>query len=76
MRKPFVALLILAVLGIAVWVGFSIYFALTSIDEDPEVEIYAAPIKSSFNIEEISDTNSRIKENLIVQPEVFLDLED
>lgn len=75
MKRPFVALLAIAVIGIAVWVGFSIYFAVTHVEEDPDVEIYAAPISSSFNIEEISETSSRIDENLIVQPEVFLESE-
>jgi len=69
MDKNFFWLLMTALIGVFVWGGFSIYFAMTDAEINPNAESYTTPISKTFDTDTIDMLKSSIEDNLPVQPE-------
>ena len=69
MDKNFVWLIITALLGVFVWGGFSIFFAVSKAEINPNASTYTTPIGDTFNMEVINELSSGIEENFPIQPD-------
>lgn len=71
MDKNFITILIIGLIAVAVWVGFSVYLVDTQVDVNPNATSYTNAIKDSFDAELLDQLDSRIEDNLLVKPDVF-----
>ncbi len=69
--KQSLYVLILLLVVVLVWVGFSAYFQTQGVDINPNAANYTRPIRSSFDIEEIEKVKLRIEESFPVSPQEF-----
>lgn len=63
--------LVLLLVVVLVWVGFSIYFQARDAEVNPNASNYTTHIDSTFDTEEINKINTRIDEGFSVSPEEF-----
>jgi len=71
MDKNFLTILIISLIAVAVWIGFSVYSVDTQVDVNPNATSYTNAIKDSFNADLLDQLEARIEENLLVKPDVF-----
>ena len=71
MDKNFITILIVGLIAVAVWVGFSVYSVDTQVDVNPNATSYTNAIKDSFDADLLDQLDSRIEDNLLVKPDVF-----
>ncbi len=69
--KQSVFVLILLLVVVLAWVGFSAYFQTQEVEINPNAQNYTRPINPSFDTEEIQGISSRIEESFPVSPEEF-----
>ncbi len=72
-KNSFTALLIISIIGVAIWILFTVYFTLTGTEVNPEAESYNVPIESEFNQDILEATSEKIKDVLPIQPEFLQD---
>lgn len=71
MFKSITTVLVLLLVVVVVWIGFSVYFSLSEVDVTPNAETYIVPINSTFNTAGFEDMSQRTQTNLLVAPETF-----
>lgn len=69
--KQSVFVLILLLIVVLAWVGFSAYFQTQEVEINPNAQNYTRSISASFDVEEIQGVSSRIEESFPVSPEEF-----
>lgn len=72
-KKSLFVLVLLLVVVLA-WVGFSVYFQNSSVDINPNASSYTNQLKTSFDIEELEGISERTTEGFPVSPQEFLSL--
>jgi Tfp pilus assembly protein PilO len=74
--KQSVYVLIMLLVVVLVWVGYSAYLQSVDIEINPNASSYTRTIRSTFDTEEIENINTRITENFSVSPEEFFLLDE
>ncbi len=74
-KNNFTALLIISIIGVGIWILFTVYFTLTGTEINPEAESYNVPIQGEFNQDILDATSEKIKEVFPIQPEFLQDYE-
>jgi len=69
MDKNFFWLVALALVGVVIWVGFSVYFTVSKAEINPNAETYTTPISETFDMDALDGLKSGISDDLPVQPE-------
>lgn len=69
--KQSVYILILLLVVVVAWVGFSAYFQTRKVEINPNAQNYTRSISPNFDTEEIQGVSSRIEESFPVSPEEF-----
>jgi cell division protein FtsL len=69
--KQSIYVLVLLLVVVLVWVGFSIYFQAQDAEVNPNASSYTNHIDASFDIDEINNIKARISSGFSVSPEEF-----
>jgi predicted negative regulator of RcsB-dependent stress response len=72
-KKSLFVLVLLLVVVLA-WIGFSVYFQSSFVDVNPNASSYTDQLKTSFDTEELEEINKRTEDSLPVSPQDFLSL--
>jgi ABC-type lipoprotein release transport system permease subunit len=72
-KKSLLGLVLLLVV-VVVWVGFSIYFQSTSVDVNPNASSYSGQIRNTFDLDELEIITERTEKSFPVSPDEFLSL--
>ena len=69
--KQSLYVLVLLLVVVLAWVGFSAYFQSREVEVNPNAQNYTRNISSSFDTEEIESISIRIDESFPISPEAF-----
>lgn len=73
LKKSLLAIVLLLVVVVA-WVGFSIYFKASHVDVNPNANSYTRQMKNSFEAEILDVVTERTEKSFSVSPSEFLSL--
>jgi hypothetical protein len=71
MFKNFTSVLVLLLIVVVVWIGFTVYFSINDLNVSPNADTYITPINARFETTGFDDMVNRTSNNLPVAPETF-----
>lgn len=72
-KKTWMLMLIFLLVAAFVWGGFSVYFATTGVEINPNADAYTSTLVDKFNFDGFNDVVEKTK-NLPVKPITFFNL--
>ncbi len=72
-KKSIIALVLLLIVVLA-WIGFSVYYDTNDLDVDPNASSYTKQLQSSFDTESLTEITKRTEQAFPVSPDEFLSL--
>lgn len=72
--KKSIAALVLLLVVVLAWVGFSVYYDTNDLDVDPNASSYTKQLQSSFDTESLTEITERTEQAFPVSPDEFLSL--
>lgn len=72
-KKSIIALVLLLIVVLA-WIGFSVYYDTNDLDVDPNASSYTKQLQSSFDTESLTEITERTEQAFPVSPDEFLSL--
>jgi hypothetical protein len=75
MEKSLITVLLFTLVVVLVWVGFSVYFTMNTVNINPNANSYISPITPTFDKNSFDKIIEKVDSTLPVHPSTLLEIQ-